>query len=205
MQLDNHILDRPRSTDRQKERGQRRAMLNEPLMAPLSAFTARLRANGMGEVPEFDHLDGGVNASILFLFEKPGPMTAEGEGSGYISRNNDDPTAEATFGLMRQAGIPRKLTLLWNAVPWWNGTRKITAEELKQGVACVRELISLVPDLRAVVLVGGKAARAKPLLESCGLALFSSDHPSPIVRASRPERWKAIPEHWARAMRLECH
>jgi hypothetical protein len=58
------------------------------------------------EVPEFDPLDGGVEAQVLFLFEKPGPMTAElggskRSGSGFISRNNDDPTAEATFKVHR--------------------------------------------------------------------------------------------------------
>jgi hypothetical protein len=47
----------------------------------------------------------------LFLFEKLGPMTAEAGGSGFISRNNDDPTAEATFRFMEQAKIPRKLSI----------------------------------------------------------------------------------------------
>jgi hypothetical protein len=84
-----------------------------------------LLAPAMVEVPEFDSLDGGVDARVLFLFEKPGPMTAEGNGanrrvgSGFISRNNDDPTAEATFTFMRQANLPRKLTILWNVIPWW--------------------------------------------------------------------------------------
>jgi hypothetical protein len=49
-------------------------------------------------VPDFDPLDGGVNAQVLFLLEKPGPMAAEDgkrAGSGFISRDNDDGTAEA--------------------------------------------------------------------------------------------------------------
>jgi len=33
-------------------------------------------------------------------------------GSGFISRNNDDATAEATFRFMEQSGIPRKLTVI---------------------------------------------------------------------------------------------
>jgi hypothetical protein len=111
-------------------RERRRAMLTKPHIAPLTAYAAKLRQRGFIEVPEFDPLDGGVNAQVLFLFEKPGPMTAEAGGSGFISRNNDDPTAEATFHFMEQAGIPRELTITWNVIPWWNGTRNVTGQEL---------------------------------------------------------------------------
>jgi hypothetical protein len=53
-------------------------------------------------------LDGGINAKVLFLFAKPGPKTSQlGGGSGFISRNNDDPTAQAVFDLMNEAGLPR--------------------------------------------------------------------------------------------------
>jgi hypothetical protein len=91
-------------------------------MRKLTQFAAALRERGMGIVPDFDPLDGGVDARILFLFEKPGPMTSEDRGgSGFISRNNDDPTAEATFRFMQAAGIPRTLTVIWNVVPC--GTR----------------------------------------------------------------------------------
>ena len=127
-------------------------------------------------------------------------MTAEGAGSGFISRNNDDPTAAATIDFMREAGIPRDLTVTWNFIPWWNGTRKMGKEELREGAASVKELISLLPALRVVVMVGQKAGRARPFLETTGLALLMSDHPSPLVRARHPERWKAIPSDWAQVM-----
>jgi hypothetical protein len=153
-------------------------------------------------------LDGGVDARVLFLLEKPGPMTAEGSsfggrsGSGFISRNNDDPTAPAAIGFMQKAGIPRKLTISWNVIPWWNGTRKVTASELRDGIGCLKELTSMLPKLLAVVMVGMKATRARPYLESTGLKLFTSDHPSPIVRATFPERWNAIPSEWAKVGRF---
>lgn len=101
---------------------------------------------------------------------------------------------------MKQAGIPRKLTVAWNLVPWWNGTRKVEAKELRDGAACVKELIGLLPRLNAVIMVGRNAARAKPFLETTGLALFTSDHPSPLVRARYPDRWAAIPTEWARVV-----
>lgn len=80
-------------------------MLGLSHIAPLTEYVAKLRLRGLGEVPDFDPLDGGIEARILFLLEKPGPMTAEGGkriGSGFISRNNDDSTAAATIGFMRK-------------------------------------------------------------------------------------------------------
>ncbi len=200
--------DSPRSMRHEGVRRRRRAMLAEPHMIRLTAYAAGLRQRHSVEVPEFDPLDGGVDARVLFLFEKPGPMTADGStfngrlGSGFISRNNDDPSAAATIGFMREAGIHRKLTVSWNVIPWWNGTRKVTSLELREGVGCVKELISLLPKLSAVVMVGGKAARARAYLETTNLALFSSDHPSPLVRAKFPERWKAIPSEWGKVGRF---
>lgn len=196
--IEPHQDDLPRSMRSEAVRLRRRAMVSEAHMAPLTAYAARLRERGSVEVPDFDPLDAGIHAQILFLFEKPGPMTASSGGSGFISRNNDDPSAEATFNFMTRAGIPRNLTLTWNVIPWWNGTRRITTDELRQGVASVRELINLLPSLRAVVLVGRKAAKAKPYLSTeTNLAVFTSAHPSPLVRASHPESWNAIPSQWA--------
>jgi hypothetical protein len=165
---------------------QRRAMLGQSHIAKLTTYASKLREGGDVEVPDFDPLDGGGDARALFLFEKPGPMTAESgrrPGSGFISRDNDDPTAEATFRFMEQAGIPRKLTVIWNVVPWWNGTRKVSPEELARGIACLHDLLELLPSLSVVVLVGRKAGHAKRWLEGKGLPLLASHHPSPLVRA----------------------
>src|SRR5215472_17455807 len=89
-----HNDDYPRSMRDAAVREPRSAMLSESDMRPLTAHALKLRKSGQGQVPDFDPLDGGINARILFLFEKPGPMTSDGRGSGFISRNNDDPTAE---------------------------------------------------------------------------------------------------------------
>lgn len=193
-------MDRPRSMRDPGVREHRRAMLCEPHIKPLTVYAAKLRGLGVGQVPEFDPFDGGIFAQLLFLFEKPGPMTDSEGGSGFISRNNDDPTAQATFDFMQRSGIPRNLTVSWNVIPWWNGTRKVTRRELEEGVECVRELITFLPRVRAVVLVGRKAARATELLRAKNLQLFTSAHPSPLVRARHPERWNAIPSQWARAL-----
>jgi hypothetical protein len=194
----------PRTMSDPSVRQRRRAMLNEPHIRPLSEFVESLRTDPNSEVPDFDPADGGVEATLLFLFEKPGPMTsadARGRrvGSGFISRDNDDPTAEATFNFMALAGIRRSDTVLWNVVPRWNGTRKINATELAEGVTDLGRLLTLLPRVRGIVLVGRKAQRASPLIEKTGISVFQSIHPSPLVRAARPTEWREIPRSWAHA------
>ena len=195
-----HLPTTPRSMRDSAVRQRRREMLEMPQIAPLTILVEQLRLRNDAEYPYFDPLDGGIDASLLFLFEKPGPMTARRDNpkaSGFISRDNDDPTAEATFSFMQQAGIPRAETVLWNVIPGWNGTRKITSSELVNGVRDFDKLLPLLRRLRGVVLVGRSAARAGPLINS--LPVFVSDHPSPLVRARYPERWRRIPEKWAEA------
>jgi uracil-DNA glycosylase len=195
------IPDQARSLRSSKAIALRRLMLNEPHIAPLADYVQRLRdIHPAWEFPNFDPLDGGTNAEILFLLEKPGPMTsAASAGSGFISRNNDDPTAQATFDFMKKADISRERAVIWNVVPGWNGTRKVTAAELKAGVVALRGLLPLLPKLHSIVLVGKKAQRALALVEPLGLRIFKSAHPSPLVFASQPNEWHAIPADWARA------
>ncbi len=176
-------------------------MLSLPHVAPLAAYAARLRTCSGITVPDFDPLDGGVEAQVLFLLEKPGPMTAPSRqgraGSGFISRDNDDATAEATYRFMLEAGLPRTDTVIWNAVPWWNGTIRITAAERAAGIHELRTLLALLPRLHTAVLVGRTAALARPVLG--GLRLLESAHPSPQVRAGYRAMWDAIPSVWRRA------
>ena len=91
--------DEPRTLRDQRARERRRTMLDLPHMAPLKEYAAHLRHQSGGlEAPDFDPLDGGIQARALFLFEKPGPMTSESgkrAGSGFVSRNNNgDPHLE---------------------------------------------------------------------------------------------------------------
>lgn len=115
------LEDAPRTLHFLEAVALRRAMLAEPHIAPLVAYVADLRVRDPDwEFQEFDPLDGGCGAYILFLLEKPGPMTSptdKKQGSGFISRNNDDPTAENLFNFMVTAGVERKRTVLWNVIP----------------------------------------------------------------------------------------
>jgi hypothetical protein len=121
------------------------------------------------------------------------------KGSGFISRDNDDPTAEAVFRFMQQARIERKRTVLWNTIPGWNGLRAIGAGEVGAGIEELLRLLDLLPHLTTVVLVGNKARRAEPVLQQRQLRIFHSAHPGPLVKGPNPALWSRIPHQWAEA------
>jgi len=197
-----HLRDEePRSLRFADVRERRRALLEAAHMQPLTNHVRQLRARLGTEIPDFDPLDGGIDARVLFLFEKPGPMTSAASqtraGSGFISRNNDDPSAEATHMFMRTAGLARTETISWNVIPGWNGTVKVTAAELREGAALIDEVVRMLPRLEAIVFVGRKAERARRYLDRLPVKFFSSAHPSPKVRSIMRAKWDAIPEQWS--------
>ncbi|MEQ1795399.1 MAG: uracil-DNA glycosylase [Nitrospira sp.] len=177
------------STDRPKLLGDATAVavrmkeLRAPHIAPLTSFVEDLRAEaGPGaEVPYFDPWDGGVEATTLFLLEAPG---AKAVHSGFVSRNNPDETAKNFFELNVEAGINRKRTVIWNAVPWYIGNgRKIraaTPKDLTDGLKPLPRLLALLPNLREIVLVGRKAEKAAAQLDRSSYAVFTCPHPSPM-------------------------
>lgn len=102
---------------------------------------------------------------------------------------------------MREAAIPREVTLLWNACPWWTGAIATSPAEFRAGAATLPSLLALLPELNAVVLVGNAAARyAEPQLPT-GLPRFRCVHPGGQARAgpASAERWRLIPNIWRQA------
>jgi hypothetical protein len=190
--------DQPRLLRDPQQIALRRTQLREPHIRRLSDFAQRLRDCGFGSVPDFDPWDGGVNAQALFLYEKPGPKAF---ASGFISRNNNDKTAENTFHFMEKAGIPRKATCLWNVVPGWNGTIRLTPHEESRGREALTQLLTILPALKVVVLVGKRAVHAWSRMErATGLPLIQSAHPSPKNYALARDIWNAIPDQWAQVL-----
>lgn len=186
-------MDAPKSLADSSARKARLAALSQPHIAPLAAYVQRLRqAEGhAGRVPDFDPLDGGVLAECLFLLEAPG---ARAVSSGFISRNNPDETAKNFFLLNQEAGLVRARTVTWNVVPWYVGSgeriRAVTEADIRASSPHLKELLGLLPALRAVVLVGRKAQRARPMFERLAphCALFECAHPSPLSLNGRPAR-----------------
>ena len=157
-------------------------------MAPLIDFVNRLRHRyPKGYVPHFDANDGGIAAEILFLLEKPGPMTdPKRGGSGLISQDNKDPTACATRNFLEVAGISRKKIALWNTISAWNGTIKITAEERHHSLEELRELLTMLPKLKSIVLVGRKAQEIERRLDLSNYKILKSYPPIAARKKSLP-------------------
>jgi uracil-DNA glycosylase len=147
-------------------------------------------AKGPGyEIPDFDPLDGGTDAQVLFLLEAPGPKAT---ASGFVSRNNPDETAKNFFLLNTEAGIVRSRTVIWNAVPWYIGTgtkiRPAKRDDVRAADEWLAELLQALHRLRFVVFVGQKALHARNLVQAArpDVEVVTMPHPSPmfINRAS---------------------
>lgn len=139
------------------------------------------------QVPNFDPLDGGAEASVLFLLEAPGPQAVT---SGFVSRNNPDLTAKNFFMLNAEAGIDRRRTVIWNAVPWYIGARTGTSTrskirpaertDVRQADSFLGELLNVLRHLEYVCYVGKQALNASPIVDAArrGLTAIEIPHPS---------------------------
>ena len=175
-------------------------LLEQPHAAPLTRFVEDLRAErGQPDVPWFDPLDAGVNARVLILLEKPSRRSSTLAGSGFISVDNPDETAHLMFSLQAEAGLSRaEDTVSWNIVPWYLGDeerddRRIRVSDLDEAEPSLRRLLSLLPNLRAVVLLGrdpqtgwGRAERKSRLVGE-NVQVFCAPHPGRRSVNSNPE------------------
>jgi hypothetical protein len=184
-----------------------------PHVAPVNALVDQLGAlPGQAGAPYVAPVYGGVDARVLFLARDPGPKTQAGlGGSGFLSLENDDASAERFSTLLHAAGIPVAETLPWNAYPWYIN-RQPRAAELEDGVEALRRLLGLLPRLRVVVLLGGTArdgwkrlARRHPGLIT-GLEVVPTYHTGNqafIGTAQvRAERMTTLQEAFAQAARI---
>lgn len=197
-------LDAPRGfRDPQRVR-ERVAMLEvESAVSPLLDWAGELAARRNAVVPLFDPAQAGTDARVLLLLEAPGPMTNSGNkrpGSGFISPDNNDATAENVWRA-RDAVNLHTGVVAWNIVPWYLGqaSKKPTAGELAQGGLELRRLLTLLPDLRAVVVSGriaqdGWNKHVAPLIGSPYAVSRPGTHPrsrsrSPATASTFTARW----------------
>ena len=169
----------------------RRAGVEAPHLAPLRALARRIAAERGAPVPDPDPLDGGVAARLLLLLETPGPAVLR---TGLVSRDSATGTAANLFRFLREAGLARRDTLIWNAIPWVihaEGAlnRAPRRGELRAAEPYVAPLLALLPRL-AVVVLAGRVARetaAAPLAElRPSLPVIAVPHPSPTYVCTAP-------------------
>ncbi len=144
-------------------------------------------------MPWFDPTEAGVDARILLLFENPGRRADAVHGSGFISADNNDPSAENMWGIFREAGIDRARDVVnWNIVPWYLGDENrignVRTVDIDEARPALIDLLSLLPQLRAVVLCGRKAQagwdRARIAVD---VEVLRAPHPSGRWLNAHPE------------------
>jgi uracil-DNA glycosylase len=166
---------------------------------PLNAWVLGLRErlDDATSVPWFDPASGGVEARILFLLEAPGQKSVGREasltkaGSGIISADNDDQTAENGWRLREEAGLNYDDVIHWNIVPWYVGTASKIASpgqsDIERAMPYLHEALTLLPRLEIVVLMGRKAQAGWSAYErryQHELMAIPTWHPSARVFAS---------------------
>ena len=198
----------PRSNADPAELERKRSLLHEPHIAPLTEFVQRLRdERNADDVPWFDPTDAGANATILALFEAPGRRGTH-QGSAFVSCDNDDPSAENMWNLLREAGIDRaREYVAWNIVPWYIGDEgkggNATAADIQAAQPALSELISLLPRLRVVVLCGRQAQQGwKRAATPADAVVLSAPHPSRRSMIGSPTRRAELLDALIEARRL---
>ncbi len=111
-------------------------------------------------VPWFDPVEGGVDAEILMLLQSPGPKADREKGSGFISPDNNDMSAQRMWEAYRDVGVPRGKILSWNIIPWYIGMKSPNTSELQSGGQHLLRVLEQLPNLRTVVLLGEKSQTA---------------------------------------------
>lgn len=118
--------------------------------------------------------------------------------------NNPDETAKNFFEISHAAGINRKDTVIWNTVPWYIGSgkkiRPANSSDIARGTESIAELLPLLTNLSAVVLVGRKAQRVERRVSAIApqLQIFLSPHPSPLFVNRKPENRAKLLQCWRR-------
>ncbi|MCC0805483.1 uracil-DNA glycosylase [Methylobacterium sp. W2] len=181
---------RPRSLADPEQVAVRRTLRDAAHVAPLRALARRIAAERSAEVPDPDPQDGGIEARLLLLLETPGPSIGR---TGFVSRDNPTGTAANLFRFMAEAGIARRDSLIWNAVPWVIHApgalnRAPRKAEIASAAAYLAPLIDLLPFLAVVVLAGRVAGLShEPLLRlRPEIPVLAIPHPSPTFVCTSP-------------------
>ncbi len=115
--------------------------------------------------------------------EAPGPKAVD---TGFVSRNNPDPTARNLCCLLSEPAIPRSWTALWNVIPWYVGEggriRRAKQSDLIAARSPLAEALSIFESLRCVVLLGKAAGRCESMISAATPSrVLKTWHPSARV------------------------
>lgn len=162
----------------------------EGVVGPLNKWVDEVRVSTKESVPYFDPRAATEGADVLVLLQDP---SGEAQvGSGFISRDNNDPTAHNTTLAAEAAGLSYARSLHWNVVPWWVANPDFAprplAAEARRAAPLLAELMDLLESPPKTVLLLGKQAQAawsQLLLNASSelkrLPVIEAPHPSPLA------------------------
>ena len=149
--------------------------LRDPHVLPLTTLIEKMRARNIN-VPHIDPRDGGIKAQVLIFLETPGPKAV----NGFVSRDNDDPTARNFKNTCEGVGLCRELTALWNVVPQCLSipTKSMNPKhvDIRNAIDDTRRFIAEFGGLRAIVFCGGSAKYSRTQLKLDHDGQFSTYH-----------------------------
>ncbi|MBY4214334.1 uracil-DNA glycosylase [Rhodococcus fascians] len=163
-------------------------------------------------IPYFDPDAGIEGVRVLMLLQDPS-NAADGE-SGFISRYNNDPTAQNVYKTCEATGLRYETYLPWNVVPWWvmnpamGGQGRTLANQAARARPYLIEFLDLLPEAPAVIILSGNEAqkawrsatktgvpanlRGAKIFDDCphpaGQAYNNIDHKTGIKNSIRLER-----------------
>ena len=166
--------------------------LFEPQVALITEFARRIAGEVGRQAPAADPDWGGVDARVLVLLRDPGTQTDAQGGSGLVSPDNDDPTAERLHELIVRHRLAAGEVLLWNVVPWLrpgNAGQGIRVADLDCGNGYLAQLLALLANLEVVLVLGRDAQKSlnrptAPRLDS--LVRIDAPHPSRRAQNQQP-------------------
>jgi hypothetical protein len=148
--------------------------LRDSHVLPLTILIEKMRDRG--KVPHIDPRDGGIKAQVLIFLETPGPKAV----NGFVSRDNDDPTARNFKNICEEVGLCREVTALWNVVPQClsTPTKSVNPKraDIRAAIDDTRRFIAEFKGLRAIVFCGGSAKYSRAQLNLDHNGQFSTYH-----------------------------
>lgn len=179
--------------------------LDELQILPVNDLATRLqRGRPADEWPPYVSAEHDLEkARIIVLVPRPEPRPRLKVGSGMFSFEDDHPSAERLSRLYEAVDLQPRHLMPWHAYPWRDAGRH-THEQLDAGARPLRQLIDLLPKVKAIVAHGEESAYvagrlsspdvAGTLLRDRGIHVFAA-------RSTSPTAWSADEEATAAALR----